>query len=155
MCVASVCFSLASHIDIPQTELIDSYVKTPRADIAQSLAQSNADRNTIGFSNATFSWAAQSTSRLSHRNFRLRIDGDLFFQKGKINLIVGPTGMHVTLSLRQTRLIFNRLKRFWQDVHSHGPSWGNALPASWPQLVVQPAKRRGYSVLCAGGLGSE
>ena len=52
----------------------------------------------IGFRNASFSWAnstggsAAPTPGTGRRNFNLRIDGDLFFRKGKINLIIGPTG---------------------------------------------------------------
>ena len=55
-----------------------------------------ADPTAIGFRNAAFAWSqarAESTpSTPGRRNFRLRIDGDLFFERGAINLIVGPTG---------------------------------------------------------------
>lgn len=52
----------------------------------------------IGIRNASFSWANQasgssaSTPGSGRRNFTLRIDGDLLFKKGSINLIIGPTG---------------------------------------------------------------
>ncbi|KAF8610181.1 P-loop containing nucleoside triphosphate hydrolase protein [Ceratobasidium sp. AG-I] len=48
----------------------------------------------IGFRNATFTWARQlpGTPAPSQRNFRLRIDEELIFRRGKVNMIIGPTG---------------------------------------------------------------
>ncbi|EED80206.1 predicted protein [Postia placenta Mad-698-R] len=50
--------------------------------------------DTIGFRNASFTWtkAPPSTPGSSKRNFTLCTDGDLTFESGHINLIVGPTG---------------------------------------------------------------
>jgi len=52
------------------------------------------DRNVIGIRDATFSWSSESDGSLtpSSRPFRLRIDSELIFRAGHINLIVGPTG---------------------------------------------------------------
>src|ERR1700749_2164966 len=55
---------------------------------------SQNDDTKIGFSDATFLWSKEEQNGYAtpSRNFRLHIDGDLYFMKDKINLIVGPTG---------------------------------------------------------------
>ncbi|KAG9114446.1 hypothetical protein FRC07_007648, partial [Ceratobasidium sp. 392] len=74
-----------------QTELLDAYTnkKGPSVDAPASPAPSG-----IGFRDATFTWASQTPESQMplQRNFKLRIDGDLSFQRGKINMITGPTG---------------------------------------------------------------
>ncbi|QRW00087.1 ABC transporter transmembrane region [Ceratobasidium sp. AG-Ba] len=73
------------------TELLDAYSEEKRAD---STMDPSHDCSRVGFRNAMFTWAPY-TPRLSNtqeRNFSLRIDGDLLFQSGKINVITGPTG---------------------------------------------------------------
>jgi hypothetical protein len=57
------------------------------------------DPEAIGFRNSTFTWSKSvggaplgAPVTPSRRHFRLRVDGDLFFHKGCLNLIVGPTG---------------------------------------------------------------
>ena len=57
------------------------------------------DPEAIGFSSASFTWSAEQTTEdgtmtpsQSRRNFVLRIDGELTFRRGAINLIIGPTG---------------------------------------------------------------
>ena len=50
----------------------------------------------IGIREATFTWDPDSetpgTPGSRRRNFKLRIDGEVAFKRGHINLIVGPTG---------------------------------------------------------------
>lgn len=49
----------------------------------------------IGFKAASFTWCNESNSGVmtpSKRRFTLRIEEELLFKKGCINLIVGPTG---------------------------------------------------------------
>ncbi|KDQ20385.1 hypothetical protein BOTBODRAFT_305749 [Botryobasidium botryosum FD-172 SS1] len=79
---------------IYNTELLDEHVNPENETIRQGFAAPTADPTAIGFSDAVFTWANQvpGTPTPSRRNFRLRIEGDLFFQRGKISLIVGPTG---------------------------------------------------------------
>ena len=50
--------------------------------------------DTIGFRNATFTWAKDPSGVMTpgRRNFKLKIEGELFFKPGCINMIVGPTG---------------------------------------------------------------
>ncbi|EPS98690.1 hypothetical protein FOMPIDRAFT_1037403 [Fomitopsis schrenkii] len=81
---------------LQKTELLDEFSEQPDGIQAQLSAQ--PDSNVIGIRNASFSWAnstggsAAPTPGTGRRNFNLRIDGDLLFKKGRINLIIGPTG---------------------------------------------------------------
>ena len=57
----------------------------------------------IGFHNAYFTWSASDrvSSRSGiisplRRNFILRAEGDVFFKRGALNLVVGPTGFGKT-----------------------------------------------------------
>ncbi|KAF7306575.1 ATP-binding cassette transporter [Mycena indigotica] len=72
-----------------KTELLDHYALSSESPPA--IPQD--DR--IGFRDATFSWTSEhidGTHTPSHRRFLLRIDGELLFKPGCINLVVGPTG---------------------------------------------------------------
>ncbi|KAH8104855.1 hypothetical protein BXZ70DRAFT_1049038 [Cristinia sonorae] len=57
----------------------------------------------VGFKNASFTWDAGPdgtvTPDSSSRTFTLRIDNEVVFQRGNINLIVGPTGSGKTSML--------------------------------------------------------
>ena len=59
---------------------------------------SNVSSNSslIGIRNASFTWSSESTGTITpgslRRNFILRINDEVTFEKGKISLIVGPTG---------------------------------------------------------------
>lgn len=52
------------------------------------------DSSQIGFRKASFVWSNDVDGSLtpSKRKFVLKIDDDLIFQRGRINLVVGPTG---------------------------------------------------------------
>lgn len=53
------------------------------------------ETNEIGFRAASFTWSNESNSGAttpSKRRFTLRVEEELLFKKGCINLIVGPTG---------------------------------------------------------------
>ncbi|KAI0066584.1 hypothetical protein BV25DRAFT_1868241 [Artomyces pyxidatus] len=73
------------------TELLDEYAAPADRPIAN-----DAHKDDIGLGNASFTWsnddAVNSTVTPSRRRFVLRIDDDLLFKKGRINLIIGPTG---------------------------------------------------------------
>ena len=75
------------------TELLDAYAQQDE-DRAQLFVQSEEESELIGFRDAVFAWSNESGGALtpSKRKFRLRIDGELYFQPGRINLVVGPTG---------------------------------------------------------------
>ncbi|KAG8985598.1 hypothetical protein FRB90_004594, partial [Tulasnella sp. 427] len=87
-----------------ETELLDRYAASNTAASLGALPPT-ADSEAIGFRNAVFSWSANTPSAPggpltpSRRNFRLRIEDDLFFKKGKLNLITGPTGCGKTSML--------------------------------------------------------
>ncbi|TFK70801.1 hypothetical protein BDN72DRAFT_887852 [Pluteus cervinus] len=77
------------------TELLDSFSgKTP--ELTSREAGENPE-NKFGFKNATFSWTSDSSttggsSTPSTRNFLLKVEDEVLFQQGRVNLIVGPTG---------------------------------------------------------------
>lgn len=55
----------------------------------------------IGFNSAAFSWKPDATGddagTRSSAFFTLRIDNELVFKRGRINLITGPTGSGILL----------------------------------------------------------
>ncbi|KIM25975.1 hypothetical protein M408DRAFT_330768, partial [Serendipita vermifera MAFF 305830] len=75
-----------------ETELLDKYAEEKKDNTI--LLAAPIDPTAIGFRNATFTWAANQpgTPTPGRRNFRLKIEGDLFFRPGVINMIIGPTG---------------------------------------------------------------
>ncbi|KAF9807084.1 hypothetical protein IEO21_08395 [Rhodonia placenta] len=78
-----------------KTELLDQYTEEP--DRSEYIPPTkDASTHLIGIRNASFTWSSDndglSTPGTSRRNFTLRIDDEVFFQPGHINLIVGPTG---------------------------------------------------------------
>ncbi|KAF8608398.1 hypothetical protein BDV93DRAFT_519443 [Ceratobasidium sp. AG-I] len=76
---------------LTETELLDVYSEKKGSPTVES---SPPAPSAIGFRNATFTWTRQipGTPTPSQRNFRLHIDEELVFHRGKINMIVGPTG---------------------------------------------------------------
>jgi ABC-type multidrug transport system fused ATPase/permease subunit len=82
-----------------QTELIDP-VATTASTSASLLQTSHANRRDkdkrIGFNNATFTWEERRVDsqpkNTRNRDFKLRIDSEVMFEQGAVNLIVGPTG---------------------------------------------------------------
>ncbi|KAK0464667.1 P-loop containing nucleoside triphosphate hydrolase protein [Desarmillaria tabescens] len=62
-----------------RTELLDTF--------STNNVAVNAAHDKLGFRNAEFVWSSES-----RRDFKLRIEGNLFFDTG-INIIVGPTGV--------------------------------------------------------------
>ncbi|KAF8610641.1 hypothetical protein BDV93DRAFT_484022 [Ceratobasidium sp. AG-I] len=76
---------------LTETELLDTYSEKEASTMT---GPDPPAPSAIGFRNATFTWARQlsSTPTPSQRNFRLHIDEELLFRRGKINMIIGPTG---------------------------------------------------------------
>ncbi|KAG2123601.1 hypothetical protein DEU56DRAFT_829341 [Suillus clintonianus] len=75
------------------TELLDAHTQQDE-DKVQLFVQPEEESDLIGFRDAVFAWSNDSGGSLtpSKRKFRLRIDGEMYFQHGRINLVVGPTG---------------------------------------------------------------
>ncbi|KAJ7069529.1 hypothetical protein C8F01DRAFT_1245729 [Mycena amicta] len=76
---------------LKKTELLDAY-DTNDAPVLFAADPDASEQ--LGFRNATFSWLTESdgSRSRSRRQFQLRIDGEVLFQRGKINLVIGPTG---------------------------------------------------------------
>jgi ABC-type siderophore export system fused ATPase/permease subunit len=60
------------------------------------VSQEETASSEIGFRAATFTWSnadvEDGTLTPSRRRFRLRIEDELLFKRGQINLIIGSTG---------------------------------------------------------------
>lgn len=80
-----------SHL---QTELLDAFSEKPEADISAHDMRTSPSPDVIGFRDASFTWSNDSDGTMtpSRRNFVLRIEDELLFKHGSINLILGPTG---------------------------------------------------------------
>ncbi|KAI5825519.1 hypothetical protein K523DRAFT_323377 [Schizophyllum commune Tattone D] len=79
---------------LQNAELLDEYApKHPEATFFQP-SEDDDRKDKIGFKNATFAWSDDTGGSLtpSKRNFLLKIEGEVLFKKGVVNLIVGPTG---------------------------------------------------------------
>jgi hypothetical protein len=83
--------SLSGSTDFEQSEVLDAFDDT--ASSVVSPADSLADEQ-MGFRNAVFSWSKETdgASARSQQEFKLNIDGEVIFERGRINLVVGPTG---------------------------------------------------------------
>ncbi|KII94420.1 hypothetical protein PLICRDRAFT_36691 [Plicaturopsis crispa FD-325 SS-3] len=80
---------------LSQTELLDEFTEKPEN--ATALSPPTTDGNlSIGFRDATFAWSSadgnEGAVTPSQRKFKLRIDGEVIFKRGGINLLIGPTG---------------------------------------------------------------
>ncbi|KDQ56809.1 hypothetical protein JAAARDRAFT_132140 [Jaapia argillacea MUCL 33604] len=76
------------------TELIDQFSGASN-EIQLGVEVGKRRQEAIGFCDATFSWSNELNDGAmtpTKRSFRLRIDEELLFQHGCINLIIGPTG---------------------------------------------------------------
>jgi ABC-type uncharacterized transport system fused permease/ATPase subunit len=87
-----------------QTELLDTYKQNVDGKIEEIFTSSSDSEMSqdIGFRNATFTWSNDSedgTVTPSRRRFQLRIEDELLFKRGCINLIIGPTGCGKTSML--------------------------------------------------------
>ncbi|KAJ7141437.1 hypothetical protein C8R44DRAFT_763446 [Mycena epipterygia] len=74
------------------TELLDSFISK---DTPEIVAPDEPTSDLVGFREATFAWSndeTDGTATPSSRRFLLKIDGELFFRPGRVNLVVGPTG---------------------------------------------------------------
>ncbi|KAF6747848.1 multidrug resistance-associated ABC transporter [Ephemerocybe angulata] len=76
-----------------ETELLDAFEDETPSDPVP--ASRRMEDGAVGFRNTTFTWSpSSSTTGVStpHSQFKLTVPGELLFKKGKINLIIGPTG---------------------------------------------------------------
>jgi hypothetical protein len=74
------------------TELLDTFTSKENLEIT---APNEPASNLIGFRDATFAWSsdeADGTLTPTSRRFQLKIEGELLFKPGCVNLVLGPTG---------------------------------------------------------------
>ncbi|KAJ7481603.1 hypothetical protein FB451DRAFT_1030640 [Mycena latifolia] len=74
------------------TELLDSFISK---DTSELIDADQPASEIIGFRDATFTWSNDETDGTltpSSRRFLLKIEGEVFFKPGCVNLVVGPTG---------------------------------------------------------------
>lgn len=79
------------------TELLDQYTPNDAASAEAAVIIPPYRDDVIGIRAASFAWSNAydvpiSTTEHSRRHYTLRIDEELQFKRGKLNLIVGPTG---------------------------------------------------------------
>ncbi|KZP30629.1 multidrug resistance-associated ABC transporter [Athelia psychrophila] len=76
------------------TELLDAFSGGAGEVHALDVQSSVAGRDEIGFSDAIFTWteASDGTVTPSQRNFSLHFENNLFFKRGVLNMVIGPTG---------------------------------------------------------------
>ncbi|KAH6916785.1 ATP-binding cassette transporter [Coprinopsis sp. MPI-PUGE-AT-0042] len=78
---------------LQKTELLDAFTRSKASSIIPTQVATQNDG--IGFHDASFTWpndGGKGSLTPSKREFTLRVEGDLFFPRGQISLIVGPTG---------------------------------------------------------------
>ncbi|KIJ68829.1 hypothetical protein HYDPIDRAFT_25082 [Hydnomerulius pinastri MD-312] len=82
------------------TELLDEFATQEGKPRLFMQDQTGEESDLIGFREAAFTWSNDSSrGGALKRRFNLRIDDELFFKSGCINLIVGPTGAGKTSML--------------------------------------------------------
>ncbi|KIJ62401.1 hypothetical protein HYDPIDRAFT_94464 [Hydnomerulius pinastri MD-312] len=78
---------------LTETELLDRFESGVEE---VHLIGASEESDLIGFTDATFAWSNEGSFddalTPSKRNFTLKVEGELYFQPGCINLVVGPTG---------------------------------------------------------------
>ncbi|KAH9019331.1 hypothetical protein EDB83DRAFT_2528201 [Lactarius deliciosus] len=81
---------------LQDTELLDQFADAANGSESVMLTDAtHFDQDVIGFQNASFTWTnddADGVLTPSRRRFTLRVRGELLFQRGCFNLIIGPTG---------------------------------------------------------------
>lgn len=80
-----------------QTELLDTFPENdePTSHLPSFSIQPEVHSGLeIGFHHATFAWSNDSDGSVtpSGRKFLLKIEDELKFEHGKVNLVIGPTG---------------------------------------------------------------
>lgn len=78
-----------------QTELLDAFTVNENDETVGVIAEEACmDKDAIGFRHAAFTWSSVNDGTLtpSRKQFTLRIEDELLFKPGYMNLVVGPTG---------------------------------------------------------------
>lgn len=157
---------------ILQTELLDSFaeeLKNTETEASQT-DDTVSDRKAIGFRDATFTWSDISgggTMTPRKGNFSLHIENELLFQRGRVNVIIGPTGSGKTsllmAMLGQRISTYNSAMYLQVDVigemhfiRSSAKSWfnlptdGGVAYAAQESWIQNQTIKVCYSCLCLG-----
>lgn len=104
-----------------QAELLDSFTSKTNEDRVEVFAEgdSRVGEDVVGLRDATFSWSNETDGSLtpSRRSFTLKIEDELTFKQGSINLIIGPTGSGKTSLLMA---LLGWLESFFSLAHKTG-----------------------------------
>ncbi|KAI0677672.1 hypothetical protein C8Q78DRAFT_1003851 [Trametes maxima] len=78
------------------TEMLDEFNEKDAASTELVVPPRTTESDVIGIRAAAFTWSNENDGSLTpgpnRRNFTLRIDDEVIFRRGQVNLIVGPTG---------------------------------------------------------------
>ncbi|KAI0638608.1 multidrug resistance-associated ABC transporter [Trametes polyzona] len=79
-----------------ETELLDEFTEKDAATAELVIPPRTTESDVIGIRQAAFTWSNENDGSMTpgpnRRNFTLRIEDEVIFKRGKVNLIVGPTG---------------------------------------------------------------
>ncbi|KAI0774725.1 multidrug resistance-associated ABC transporter [Trametes elegans] len=79
-----------------KTEMLDEFNEKDAASAEVVVPPRTTESEVIGIRAASFTWSNENQGALTpgpnRRNFTLRVEDEVIFRRGKINLIVGPTG---------------------------------------------------------------
>ncbi|TCD68828.1 hypothetical protein EIP91_009695 [Steccherinum ochraceum] len=81
---------------LDDTELLDEFTPDSSNSSSRIISAPEIEEHEVGIRNASFTWTASSngaaTPGSTRRNFTLKIEDEVFFKNGAINLIIGQTG---------------------------------------------------------------
>ncbi|KAI8982789.1 multidrug resistance-associated ABC transporter [Trametes punicea] len=81
---------------LQKTELLDEFNENDAASAEVVVPPRATQSDVIGIRAAAFTWSNENDGSMTpgpnRRNFTLRIEDEVTFKRGKVNLIVGPTG---------------------------------------------------------------
>ncbi|TCD71270.1 hypothetical protein EIP91_011749 [Steccherinum ochraceum] len=81
---------------LDDTELLDEFTPDSSSSSSRIINAPEIEEHVVGIRNASFTWTASSTGVATpgstRRNFTLKIEDEVFFKNGAINLIIGQTG---------------------------------------------------------------
>ena len=86
---------MQANFSFTQSDLIETPQESPNT----PREFSEAENDTICFKSASFTWDGDNVGSSPGRAFKLAIEGELLFRRGKINLITGQSGSGKTSML--------------------------------------------------------
>ena len=112
------------------TELLDSI--RPLSESVPHEIETRPPPEVLGFRDASFVWSNDRAT--DAQAFVLRVDGELLFKQGGINLVIGPTS--VVLFLEFSGLFNVVLQWFRKNLTINGTSGRNALFTPATNILV-------------------